>query len=412
MTLKRVDPQKMLAAMGLKLPAGSSVKYNAGNSTLFFHGTPRDLNFLEELVAAKSAAQPLQVIVSATFLEVNQADLEELGFNWIVNLNLDPNKWFMGGAGTDKNDYNNTVLDSVARVAGAASPVGVVGGLRSGNQVFTEDSIDVMTMRGIWSQADITMIMRGLSQKKGTDIMQHPSVVVRPGEKATFFSGRELIYPTEYDPPEIPNSTGRDYNNDDYWGDDDDVGERIPIMPMTPAHPTAFETRQLGTVFNVEVTGISEDKSMVDLTLAPELVDFDGFINYGTPIFLPLVSQQDGKDEVTMTKASDNFILQPVFSKRSMTSSVRVLTGNTLVIGALKKATSIQYEDKIPVLGDIPWVGRLFRSQGSKEQRKAIIIMVKAEVVDPGGKELYTPNTPVPETPEGGPDLPALSAVE
>ena len=114
------------------MPAGSSVKYNAGNSTLFFHGTPRDLNFLEELVAAKSAAQPLQVIVSATFLEVNQADLEELGFNWIVNLNLDPNKWFMGGAGTDKNDYNNTVLDSVARVSsGKRPPVGVVGGLRS-----------------------------------------------------------------------------------------------------------------------------------------------------------------------------------------------------------------------------------------------------------------------------------------
>lgn len=113
-----------------------------------------------------------------------------------------------------------------------------------------------------------------------------------------------------------------------------------------------------------------------------------------------------------MAKASDNFILQPVFSKRSMTSSVRVITGNTLVIGALKKATSVQYEDKIPILGDIPWVGRLFRSQGSKEQRKAIIIMVKAEVVDPGGKELYTPNTPAPETPEGGAGLPALSAVE
>ena len=47
--------------------------------------------------------------------------------------------------------------------------------------------------------------------------------------------------------------------------------------------------------------------------------------------------RKKGKDEVTMTKASDNFILQPVFSKRSMTSSVRVITGNTLVIGALKK---------------------------------------------------------------------------
>ncbi len=65
---------------------------------------------------------------------------------------------------------------------------------------------------------------------------------------------------------------------------------------------------------------------MVDLTVAPELVDFDGFINYGTPIFLPLVSQEKGRMKVTMTKASDNFILQPVFSKRSI-SSVRVITG-------------------------------------------------------------------------------------
>ena len=110
--------------MGLKLPAGISVKYNAGNSTLFFHGTPRDLNFLEELVAAKSAAQPLQVIVSATFLEVNQADLET---NWDSTgfgepQPVHPNNWFMGGAGTDKNDYNNTVLDSVARVSSGSVP--------------------------------------------------------------------------------------------------------------------------------------------------------------------------------------------------------------------------------------------------------------------------------------------------
>lgn len=265
MTLKRVDPQKALASMGVKFPEGSFIKYNSGNSTLLFHGTPRDLSMLEELVAARTAEQPLQVVVSATFLEVNQTDLEELGFNWIVNLNLDPTKWFMGGAGTDKNDYNNSVLDSAANVAGAVAPAGVVGGLRSGNQVFTEDSIDsmiergtsarssdatyvpggapsIVTLRGMWSHADITMIMRGLSQKKGTDIMQHPSVIVRPGEKATFFSGRELIYPTEYDPPEVPNSTG---NNND-WGDNDNNGGGIPVMPMTPAHPTAFETRQLG----------------------------------------------------------------------------------------------------------------------------------------------------------------------
>lgn len=424
MTLKRVDPQKALASLGLKLPEGSFIQYNAGSSTILFHGTPRDLSMLEELVASKSAEQPLQVVVSATFLEVNQTDLEELGFNWIVNLNLDPTKWFMSGAGTDKDGYNNTVLDSAASVAGAASPVGVVGGLRSGNQVFTEDSINgmiergssarssgvayapggapsIVTMRGIWSQADVTMIMRGLSQKKGTDIMQHPSVIVKPGEKAMFFSGRELIYPTEYDPPEMPNNS----NNNSGGG-------RNPSMPITPAHPSAFETRQLGTIFNVEVTGISDDKAIVEMTVAPEIVEFDGFINYGTPIFVPVIGLNNDKDDISMVKISDNLILQPVFSSRRMTSPVRIATGNTLVIGALKKSTSITYEDKIPVLGDIPWVGRLFRSKGSKEERKAIIIMVKAEVVDPGGKELYTPGNSGPDVPELGPALPALGAAE
>lgn len=430
MTLKRVDPQKALAAMGMKFPEGSFIKYNSGNSSLLFHGTPRDLSMLEELVATKTAEQPLQVVVSATFLEVNQTDLEELGFNWMVNLNLDPTKWFMGGAGTDKNGYNDTVLDSAASVAGAVAPAGVVGGLRSGNQIFTENNIDsmiergsssrsgddvtyapggapsILTLRGMWSQANITMIMRGLSQKKGTDIMQHPSVIVRPGEKASFFCGRELIYPTEYEPPEVPNSTDNENGNNGYGGGGSQA------MPMTPSHPSAFETRKLGTLFDVEVTGISDDKSIVEMTVVPEIVDFDGFINYGTSLFVPMVSRgKDGKEDIVMVKTSDNFILQPVFSTRRLSAPVRIATGNTLVIGTLKKSTSVSYEDKIPILGDIPWVGRLFRSKGSKEQRKAIIIMVKAEVVDPGGKKLYTPGSSVPdgEAPAESAHLPSLS---
>ena len=48
------------------------------------------------------------------------------------------------------------------------------------------------------------MIMRGLAQKKGADIMTAPSVLARSGEKATIEVIREFIYPTEYEPPELP----------------------------------------------------------------------------------------------------------------------------------------------------------------------------------------------------------------
>jgi hypothetical protein len=53
------------------------------------------------------------------------------------------------------------------------------------------------------------MIMRGLAQKKGTDLMTAPSVTARSGQKATIEIIREFIYPTEYEPPELPNSVGR-----------------------------------------------------------------------------------------------------------------------------------------------------------------------------------------------------------
>lgn len=129
-----------------------------------------------------------------------------------------------------------------------------------------------------------------------------------------------------------------------------------------------------------------------------------------------MVSQEkDAKEDVVMVKTSDNFILQPVVfhaaPDRSGAHSHRQYARSS---GALKKSTSITYEDKIPVLGDIPWVGRLFRSKGSKEERNAIIIMVKAEVVDPGGKKLYTPDTSIPdeEVPAGDASLPALSNVQ
>lgn len=402
----------------MKFPEGSFIKYNSGNSTLLFHGTPKDLSMLEELVASKTAEQPLQVVVSATFLEVNQTDLEELGFNWIVNLNLDPSKWFMGGAGTNKNDYNNTVLDSAASVVGAAVPAGVVGGLRSGNQVFTEDSIDGMIERGFLRQKH----RRGLRSRRCAQHRHHarhvepgghhddharPEPEERHGHHAASFrdcAPRGKSHLLQRQGTDLPHGIrsarssqqhGNNNNGDD-WGDyDDDGGDRLPVMPITPAHPSAYETRQLGTVFNVEVTGISDDKSIVEMTVVPEIVDFDGFINYGTPLFVPVASQEkNAKEDIVMVKASDNFILQPVFSTRRLTAPVRIATGSTLVIGALKKSTSITYEDKIPILGDIPWVGRLFRSKGSKEERKAIIIMVKAEVVDPGGKQLYTPAPP------------------
>jgi general secretion pathway protein D len=102
-------------------------------------------------------------------------------------------------------------------------------------------------------------------------------------------------------------------------------------------------------------------------------------VNYGSPI--NFVSA-DG-ESVELTK---NAILQPVFSVKKVDSSVVVADGATIVIGGLLKDTVTKLEDKTPILGSIPMLGRLFKSEGVKHNSTAILFFVNVELVDPTGK--------------------------
>ena len=50
----------------------------------------------------------------------------------------------------------------------------------------------------------------------------------------------------------------------------------------------------------------------------------------------------------------------------------------------------MKFEDKVPVLGDLPLVGRLFRSEGESNIRKMMMIFAKVDVVDPTGRDINT----------------------
>jgi general secretion pathway protein D len=62
-----------------------------------------------------------------------------------------------------------------------------------------------------------------------------------------------------------------------------------------------------------------------------------------------------------------------------------VYDGQTVALGGLQQARSETIEDKVPVLGSLPVVGRLFRSRVQQESRTAIIYLVTVNVVDPSG---------------------------
>lgn len=91
-------------------------------------------------------------------------------------------------------------------------------------------------------------------------------VTSRSSQKSTAESIREVIYPTEYEPAEIPAEVSVDKETAV-------TPEKIKLLEalMTPATPTAFETRNTGGTLEVEPT-LSEDGRIIDLRLVPELV--------------------------------------------------------------------------------------------------------------------------------------------
>ena len=151
---------------------------------------------------------------------------------------------------------------------------------------------------------------------------------------------------------------------------------------------------------------ISEDGRTIELTIVPELVDFEGFVNYGSPIYapsslsvLPIQLATAALATVAGTSAyvpisdpeqliTPNKILQPVFKVQKVTTAVKIYDGATVVLGGVKQETKSLVEDKVPILGDLPFVGRLFKSTTKQTDTKNIIIFVTVDVVDPSGSKI------------------------
>jgi len=152
-------------------------------------------------------------------------------------------------------------------------------------------------------------------------------------------------------------------------------------FPVTPTTPTAFEVRNTGVTLEVEPV-VGPDGYTIDLNLVPQVVEFEGFINYGSPI---QTTATNALGVTTTQILTPNVINQPIFSTRKVTTSVSIFDGNTVVLGGLMREDVQKVEDKVPIFGDIPIIGRLFRSSVDQHLKRNLVIFVSARLMKPDG---------------------------
>lgn len=394
----RLGAQEALAKQGVAFPDGATASYIATSSTLRVVNTAANHDYIAQIIDSVAKTEPVMISVRVTMIKVQQTRLEELGFDWLLdNFGFGGQSWVPGSSKLNLSGGtvgNGSDLDDIVLPGGSTTRRPITAGNRSGDAAISGNSIDslltdpsgrqdnnrapgVLGVNGEISNAMVQTLMRGLNQTKGVDVMARPATVTRSGQSSTIEIVREFIYPTEYEPPELPNSVG---------GSDDDFlfggGGGGGVTPVTPATPTAFATRKVGITMEV-LPVVDPDKQFVNVTLAPSFSDFDGFVNYGSPIN----TTQSGILGVTETvEVTPNAILMPVFSDNTFSTSVNVADGATMVVGGLMREAVQNVEDQTPILGSLPIIGRLFQSKAKQPVSTALVFLINVELMDPTGR--------------------------
>jgi general secretion pathway protein D len=251
----------------------------------------------------------------------------------------------------------------------------------------------LFALAGAFSDPQFQLVIRALNQKKGVDLLSSPSIVAEDNKLATISIVREFRYPTEFTPPQLPQNIGGVGGGGlgGGVGGFGGGGGAPTTIPVTPTTPAAWGTRNTGVTLNV-TPKIMGDNYAVQLELEPEVVEFEGFINYGSPIQTVAVSSglatavgsvAQSPTPVTLT---DNVINQPIFAVRKLSTNVTVLDGETITLGGLIREDVQKVNDKTPILGDIPLLGRLFRSNVDSHIKKNLTIFVTARILDAAGQ--------------------------
>jgi general secretion pathway protein D len=349
--------------MGVRFPKGSSITYNSAIGKVIVGNTAENLATFERILPELNVV-PKQVEIEARFVEVNETDLSEMGLEWLMT-----DAWEM--ANKKGGPYSSP--GSTERIQMNANSGS--GGFTKGNRFFGTDSANsttalgegkgtmgaILSVSSVLTNPELTMVLHMLQQNGNADLLSAPKVTTRAGgPEATIRVVTEYIYPTSFD---VQGGTLQGAG----------TGGGAQTVQETTVVPQDFATREVGVILTVQPE-VSPDGNMINLTMTPQVVTEPTWFQYGST-----VRRADGSSTILNMP-------QPFFHVRSISTQISIYDGATVVMGGLITEDLQKINDKIPVLGDIPLLGVLFRSKAERSVKKNLLIFVTAKLVDPGGR--------------------------
>lgn len=334
--------------------AGGRIQVDARTNALLITERPSRMNSVQEIIERLDRPNA-QVMIESKFVEVTDRNQKNLGINW-----SSLSSYQVTAGPFDRNFARNRGGDTTSGTTSAATDnqgtdFDNTNGTTTNTQT-TSDTLDIardlaQTFTGATTRVDtavfsaqaFNVVLSALQTFSDTRLVSNPTVVTLDGEKALISIGEKFPIPS--------------YAYNDEQGSFEVQG---------------FDFEDIG--INLEVLPYVNNAGFIRLDIKPEVSSRAGEVNFG----------------------GDGAATIPIIASRRTESNVIVKDGYTLAIGGLMETQVNNTENKVPILGDIPYLGRLFKSESDDETQRNLIIFVTAKTLNPDGtsyREIIDPRT-------------------
>jgi MSHA biogenesis protein MshL len=305
-----------------------NVVVNAHSGVIVVHASPTELRDVDEYLRKTEQAITRQVVLEAKIIEVELSDAYQAGINWAAVFSNGNSNYTFGMTGPPMGFNNDSLV-----------PQGIPRLLQPGSPV---SALPMRTLGGAFTLAadftDFTTFIELLGVQGNTRVLSSPRVSTLSNQKAIIKAGSDEFFVTN--------------------------------VSSNTTTSTASTTSR-----NIEFTPFF---SGVALDVTPQVNDQNQVILH----IHPSVSDVVDKDKViTMDGVTDTIPL--AFSQiRESDNIVKANSGQVIVIGGLMRETRQHQEYKMPGLGNVPGIGRLFRSERDIKKVVELVILLRPIVVD------------------------------
>ncbi len=295
------------------------IQADESTNALVITAAPTVFRSLKSVIAQLDVRRA-QVMVEAIIAEVSSDRAAELGVQWLFDGSGGDNP-----VGAINFGSGNSSISGLAQGAARAAASGAGGAGAALSAIGSGMTIGL----GQFSSGTFNFagLIRALEGDGITNVLSTPNLVTMDNEEAEIFVGQELSIPT-----------GAFANAG---------GATSSVNPFT-----TFERKQVG----------------IRLKVKPQ-------INEGDAIRLDIEQTVDG---IAGGAAGAGDIIT---SERSIKTSVLVDDGKMLVLGGLIKDDLVETEQKVPLLGDIPLLGALFRYTSVKKVKTNLMVFLRPTIL-------------------------------